>query len=409
MRKNYGWCEPLSEATIKEFWNNGILTLDTNVLLDLYRYHDDTRLALTSALGLFRDRIWLSHQTAEEFFRNRKRVIVSASNSFADANRQIDDIRSRMVASVESLKGNRIIPDQIAHNLSDEIGEALLGAQNAVKAAQDSYPNYLREDPILEELFKLFDKAIGDPFTENEQVDAVTEAKRRIDHQIPPGFLDADKSGDRSFGDYFMWRQLLGFARKKRKPIIFVTSERKEDWWEKVAGRFTGLHFELQKEMFLASGHTLLAYRTDRFLEFAAKNRGEVADDSAVQEIREVAKARAAAQPAVRNVSQTSEVATDEINLGTLRANVGRDTHGFTCTGHFNPNLANPPLVTVQIVDCPIDPAKILVSARTGTTFDFNIHVHPETNGDILPAGDYVFEYIAVSKHVIDQDDDTES
>ena len=64
MKSKYGWCVPLDTASVEEIWKTGILTLDTNVLLDLYRYHEDTRTALMNTLGHFEGRAWISHQTA---------------------------------------------------------------------------------------------------------------------------------------------------------------------------------------------------------------------------------------------------------------------------------------------------------------------------------------------------------
>ncbi|WP_303875685.1 PIN-like domain-containing protein [Stutzerimonas kunmingensis] len=73
MKNQYGWHLPLPEEEIKKAWDNGVLTVDTNVLLDLYRYHENTRNSLLESIAAFDGRVWLSHQAATEFFRNRKR------------------------------------------------------------------------------------------------------------------------------------------------------------------------------------------------------------------------------------------------------------------------------------------------------------------------------------------------
>jgi hypothetical protein len=79
-----------------------------------------------------------------------------------------------------------------------------------------------------------------------------------MESKIPPGFLDSKKDGLRPHGDYFMWRQILDYAAKEKKPVIFVTSEGKEDWWEKTSGKTTGLHYELLKEAYEKTGQRLL-------------------------------------------------------------------------------------------------------------------------------------------------------
>lgn len=61
MKNKYSWCFPLPEDKIKEIWDEAILTVDSNVLLDLYRYHETTRAALIEAIKKFEGRLWLSH------------------------------------------------------------------------------------------------------------------------------------------------------------------------------------------------------------------------------------------------------------------------------------------------------------------------------------------------------------
>ncbi|ADU67004.1 hypothetical protein Selin_2287 [Desulfurispirillum indicum S5] len=89
MKELFKWYFPLSDDEIRNIWKEGILTVDTNVLLDLYRYHEDTREALLAAINAFDGRAWISHQVAEEFFRNRNSVILSSNSAFNDAEKNM--------------------------------------------------------------------------------------------------------------------------------------------------------------------------------------------------------------------------------------------------------------------------------------------------------------------------------
>ena len=72
MKKEFSWYFPISEDEIDSIWKSGLLTVDANVLLDLYRYHESTRNSLINSLKEFKGRLWLSNQAAEEFIRNSK-------------------------------------------------------------------------------------------------------------------------------------------------------------------------------------------------------------------------------------------------------------------------------------------------------------------------------------------------
>lgn len=394
MRTKYSWCFPLTEDEIKSLWDEAILTVDANVLLDLYRYHEDTRNALLDALKGFAGRVWLSHQTAEEFFRNRKKVIVSSVNSFDDARQKLEDIKASAIDPINRIKGNRIIPDAIAERFREALDLAIASANEEIDRAKTSHPDFLDEDPILEAVSELFEGHVGEAFDEKELEEAIREGKRRMDNKIPPGYMDAKKDGARPYGDFFMWRQILNYAESEKKAIIFVTSEGKDDWWEKSSGRTTGLHYELQKEVYEASGNRLLAYRTDRFFSFYEEIKGQ-SNESAAAEISALVKARAAANPLVQAISQLEATSTSEWNEGALSVELYRPAYAFTCSGHFKPNLQSVPSVRARLIEHPDGLPQHIVRSGTGTTFDFNIHLKSTVNEEYLPAGEYVFEYVA--------------
>lgn len=396
MKEEYSWCFPITEDEIKELWDAATLTVDANVLLDLYRYHKDTRNALLGALKGFKGRAWISHQTAEEFFRNRKKVILSSASSFDDARKKLKEISSSAIDPVNRIKANRIIPDDVAVEFQKSLDAAIEKAGKSIDDAKETHPDFLNKDPILEALSDLFEGSVGDGFTEKEYEEECKEARRRVENNIPPGYLDHKKDGDKPYGDFFMWRQILEYAKSKKCPIIFVTSENKEDWWEKISGgNTTGLHYELQKEAYEASGHRLLAYRTDRFFKYYEDMHGE-SNEIAAEEISALVKLRSDSSPLVRVVNQSEDAATVNYQEGVLRVVLNRPAYKFTCSGHFSPKLTGVPSVFVDLVGCPEGVPRYALRAGTGTTFDFNIHLKSIEYGDFLPAGEYVFEYYAI-------------
>ena len=50
MKEEFCWYFPPTEEEVNGIWEKGILTIDANVLLDLYRYHESTRNSLVDAL-----------------------------------------------------------------------------------------------------------------------------------------------------------------------------------------------------------------------------------------------------------------------------------------------------------------------------------------------------------------------
>lgn len=123
--------------------------------------------------------------------------------------------------------------------------------------------------------------------------------------------MDEDtKEGDRRYGDYVLWSQLMDQAKAASTPVIFVTSEKKEDWWEQKGHLTLGPRLELLEEFSRETGQRIHVYRTERFLELHAARAGSKLNEHVVEEIREVDARRGRLQaPAVSLIEQVALVA----------------------------------------------------------------------------------------------------
>jgi len=405
MKNKFIWYFGPDEVETKKIWGECLLTLDANVLLDLYRYHENTRNSILRSVQSFKGRLWLSHQTAEEFFRNRAKVIVGSSAGFKQARDELSKMCKNYSASIEQLQSNRIIAAELVLKLNSSLTSAVEEAEKGIEEARKAFPNYLDRDPILDQLLAHFEGSTGNNFTEDELKSAKSEGERRKKSQIPPGYMDDDKGGDRPYGDYYMWRQILDHAKKQKRPMILVTSERKEDWWERQSGRTIGPRQELLKEAYDWTGQKILIYQTDRFLQFAAELEGGKVDEKAVEEIRAVDSLRSGSANAVKFISQNSIDCDELLNTGKLTIELRKPLIRFTGSGHFEVPMVEVPNLKVGLVSHPLGLPRYRISAGTGTNHDFNIHLKSEEFGVTLPSGIYVFEYSAQCTKLEDIDE----
>jgi hypothetical protein len=395
MKETFKWYFPPSNEQIKKIWKEGILTVDTNVLLDLYRYHQDTRQALLDSLNSFKGRAWISHQVADEFFRNRNNVILSSTSAFNDAERNLSEIKKTIEEPLKKIKSNRIIPDELAVKLDKSFSEAIKKSEEELLKIKNKYPDYLNSDPILEKICNLFDSSIGPSFDKEALPEVLKEAKRRKENKIPPGFKDQNKEGEKPYGDYIVWRQVLNYVKETKKPLVFVTSEEKEDWWEKGSGKTVGPLYELLKEFYEETGQQFLLYKTARFLESSIEKSGKKANAAAVEEILYVARQRQRENPLVKILTQKLLVHEETEARGEIIVELTEPTYMFTCSGHFDPQLIEIPNLKVNLIKSPPGSPQFIIRSGTGTTFDFNIHLKSTDFGTRFPVGVYVFEYDA--------------
>lgn len=395
MKKTFSWYFAQSKDEIKQIWKNGVLTVDTNVLLDLYRYHQDTRQALLESLNGFKNRAWISHQVADEFFRNRNGVILSSTSAFNDAERNLAEIRKLIEEPIKRLKSNRIIPDELAEALDTAINTAISKSEGNLNQIKDRFPDYLNNDPILEKICALFDSSIGPSFDKETLFEVLKEAKRRRENKIPPGFKDHNKDGDKPFGDYIVWRQVLNYVKETQKPLIFVTSEEKEDWWEKGSGKTVGPLYELLKEFHEETGQSFLLYKTARFLQYSIEKSGKKANTAAVAEIMDVARQRQRETPLAKIIEQKQFTNNSSNASGQIVVQLMEPAKMFTTSGRFEPQLNDTPNLKVALIKAPDDSPSYIIRSGTGTNFDFNIHLKSTESNARFPIGIYTFSYDA--------------
>nr|WP_312231897.1 PIN domain-containing protein [Pseudomonas sp.] len=394
MKNMYGWHVPRTESEIKQFWEEGVLTVDTNVLLDLYRYHKETRESLLNIIKSFEGRLWLSHQAAFEFFENRKKVILLSREGFKDAQEEILNLHSKCNEVLARLVGNRIIPSELTKSLRCSLEAGLEKARGELDSASKEFPDFLKEDPILEKLLELFDECVGEDFPENVKAEAIKEAERRLKEEIPPGYLDKPKGAARAKGDYFVWRQILDYSKNNKAKVIFVTSEKKEDWWEEHKGKTVGPRAELLKESAVEADGNVIIYQTERFLEYAGKYTGESVSAEALEEVRLLGSKNAEPRNTVIVLSDERIHEDEDLIAGIIKVELVRPVHHFTVSSKVEPPLDHIPYIDVSLSDYPTDSGAIVSSASTGTKYDFNIHAKALERREALRPGTYSFDYV---------------
>jgi len=85
------------------------------------------------------------------------------------------------------------------------------------------------------------------------------------------------------------------------------------------------------------------------------------------------------------------------------------EVHTMTGGGRFDPQLDSVPNVTARVALTPEGCPPLVVRAKTGTTFDFNVHLRSATNGVALPVGNYVIEFSAECDAVIGLEDEEQN
>ena len=252
-----------TEDEFSALWEKAVFAFDASVLLGLYRSSSETQQVFFDVIDRIKDRIFLPHQAAGEYLKNRLGVISLRTDSYGK-------IKAESIKFIKFLEltiqehalpsGEEIIA--VAKGSAEKINEL-------VSSAEKAEPDLLRSDDLLARLAELFGTKTGQPYERVRLTELYAEFAPRYAQGIPPGFKDDKKGESTKYGDALVWFQLIDQAKLTQKPIIFVTADLKEDWWLKHKGATLGPRPELRQEMMSAAGVQFYMYTTPRFLEFA--------------------------------------------------------------------------------------------------------------------------------------------
>ncbi|MFG3700821.1 PIN-like domain-containing protein [Micromonospora sp. NPDC047620] len=266
-----------SEETIRVALTSGFVVLDTNVLLSAYRFAPKAREELLSTLHTLGNRVWVPHQVGLEFHRNRLEVMAERRATYDAVLNSIDSHKQTAQADLEgkirNLSNQAALTEKERDRLLIQLEQVFSSLQKSVKRlSNDHAPADIEsEDPILARLQAIIGNRVGDEFDEQSRADALTEAERRAKEKIPPGFKDAGKPNG-GYGDYFVWRQTLEETKRRSVAhLVFVTGDRKEDWYLKVKGKIVAAQPELAEEVHRWCGAQLVLMSTQTLLFHATQ------------------------------------------------------------------------------------------------------------------------------------------
>jgi hypothetical protein len=244
--------------------SSGVVVLDTNSLLNLYRYTERTRGDLFRVLETLGTRLWVPHQVMREFWRNRLSAIGNPGTAAAQAKDLLGKSQRSAVEAITQWSKQVALDDERRAELHERIGELFA---SLVEVIDDGAPGQVDaltgagNDPILARLSQILEAKVGAPMDAASWEEAVAEGRRRADELEPPGYLDADKADSRlpegPAGDYLVWVQLMAEGRRRQCDVVLVTGDEKEDWWWRHRSNFLGPRPELVAEYLTESGRRL--------------------------------------------------------------------------------------------------------------------------------------------------------
>ncbi|MFI0152582.1 PIN domain-containing protein [Streptomyces lydicus] len=268
-----------------------LISVDTNVLLQLYRFTPEARGELLDVLSNLRDRLWIPHQVVAEYYARRVEAVKEHLNLYSSTPKSLGEQKAKSLQELHSFAKRCSMNEDERKRLIAPLEVAYSAVNSEIERHQSEFDLTLEkvidDDPVLTALAKIFDGKTGAPFSEEESERFTVEYERRAEERIPPGYRDAGKH-ENAHGDYFIWEQLLREAEVRSRPLLFVTNDTKEDWVRREAGLIVGARPELLAEFSDRCGNDFMLTQLSRFLQIAKVELGVLVSASTMAQAENI-------------------------------------------------------------------------------------------------------------------------
>lgn len=238
-----GYYDP-TDAEIRALWDDALIVLDTNVLLNLYRVPKKARDEIMNLLQSQRERLWIPYQVAVEFQRNRLKALKDEYDKAKSLATTINKAHVAFRQAIQSVQFSERGSSAEVDPLMKKISDGVIELSKLADGLAESYVSPKEVDPVAEFLTTLLDGRVGSRPESQVELDALyQDASEMYSIGTGPGHLDQAKAGDkyvadglvydRQYGDYVLWSQLLAHCKETRPAgVLLITSDVKEDWWQ---------------------------------------------------------------------------------------------------------------------------------------------------------------------------------
>ena len=253
--------------------NDYVIALDTNVLLNIYRYSPEFSEFALQCICEVKGVVMLPATVRMEYGKHCRPEFAKMKSRVRDAGKetteQIKRAKVKVLATCDRLERLQF-PD--VSNLRDSLSKKLDEVQKVLE-------DFFTDRSSLEFVAHAWDntdhvQAIVSEWDQNgsimpspSQEDIYVwceEGETRYKKEVPPGFKDAkNKDGVRKYSDLILWKELLRYAAKEKKHIIFVTDDVKADWWD-VSNTNRQFHQKLIEE-FAKTGQQVIPFVSHEF------------------------------------------------------------------------------------------------------------------------------------------------
>ena len=231
MNKFFPGYYPLEGEKANELWENGVIMLDSSLLLGLFCIRQETAANILTIFEkqAIREKLWITYDSAWHYHKFVNEVIL----------RQIESVGKMKYLLNQALNLSKSETSYPYFN--PDILTSFQDIANALNAECDVQKNTQREMLYCYELKnridRLFSDHVGTPYEPAELDELYKQGEMRCVKLIPPGYTTSQYEDKRlRYHDFIVWQQMIKHAMTTHKNIIMCTARLSDDWFYIIDG-----------------------------------------------------------------------------------------------------------------------------------------------------------------------------
>lgn len=231
MNKYFPGYYPLEGDDANELWNNGVIVLDSSILLGLFCIKQDLAAKILDIFekDSIKNKLWISYDSAWHYHKFVNEVIMKQIVS-------IDKMKYLLNQAVGLAKDDLCYP-----HFSSETFAGLEGIVDTLNSACDSQKeaqkNMLYNHELKQRIDRLFSDRVGVPYEIAQLEELYIQGESRYTTLIPPGYTTSIYEDKRlRYHDFIVWQQMIKHAMNAHKNIVMCTARLTEDWFYTIDG-----------------------------------------------------------------------------------------------------------------------------------------------------------------------------
>lgn len=285
MKENFKGFIRYTDKEFSDLWRDSTIVVDANILLRFYKYtsKSSTKNLLIILKRLKAEgRLWIPHQVALEFFLNNEKNMYIKEKGYNKLKTELSSQAKKLPSTLNKIKNEyHYLDDEIYDVLDSEIKELITKFNEKI----DEEISDLDTTKLNKDIQKLLQGIVGNPYSQSKIDEIELAGEERYKNEIPPGFKDSEdeeKQKSRTYGnlkykglygDLILWKQIIDKVKESKPPmpIILITEDNKEDWWQEEDGKTIRPHPNLLQEFYNETKENIYIYKTDTFVKNAIK------------------------------------------------------------------------------------------------------------------------------------------